>query len=358
MLSVEGVNRQGIFPEQFVRPFTPLHEEIQRGLRLVAPRFGQSPRLAFFKVNEACQMDCPYCHANIVRGPMLPTKKVLNVLDNLAEAGIQMVDLTGGEPTFRPDLPDIVSHSKKLGILTTLSTNGGMENRGYAYWYELAEAGLFGVNFSFDGVGEKSDPRAIHLAAFLVNTLHVYAGIRMVVTADNLDKIYPVGEQCMNLNIFFQAVPAIALDGETSAPESDFRPLDAQGRREYVGAIRRLRRVRGPFGNFLRIPEGYLKEVVLSDDPTSWYCTNPSSHWIAVDARGRVRVCNDVPLSKEYDLTTDQNPLLSKEFHKDVKRESEKCAGCSWFCHWESNRPQHQRVLDEARFAITVAAVT
>lgn len=348
----------GIFPEQFVRPFTPLHEEIRRGFKLAAPRFGQSPRLAFLKVNEACQMDCSYCNANIVRGSMLPTKKVINVLNNLAGAGIQMVDLTGGEPTLRDDLPEIISHSKKLGMLTTLSTNGGMENRGYAYWYKLAEAGLFGANFSYDGVGEKSDRRAIHLAAFSVNTLHMYAGIRMVVTADNVDQVYGIGEQAMNLNIFFQAVPAIALDGETSAPESDFHPLDAEGQRAYIEAIRRLRKVRGPFGNFLRIPERYLKEVVSSPDPNSWHCTKPSSYWIAVDARGKVRVCNDVPLSKDYDLTTDQNPLLSEQLHKDVERDSKRCAGCSWFCHWESNRPQYQRVLNEAKFAMTVAAVT
>lgn len=348
----------GVFPEQFVRPFTPLHEEIQRGLKLAAPRFGQSPRFAFLKVNEACQMDCPYCNANIVRGSMLPTKKVINVLNNLAGAGIQMVDLTGGEPTLRNDLPEIISHSKKLGMLTTLSTNGGMENRDYAYWHKLAEVGLFGANFSYDGVGEKSDRRAIHLAAFSVNTLHMYAGIRMVVTADNVDQIYAIGEQAMNLNIFFQAIPAIALDGETSAPESDFHPLDAEGQRAYIEAIRRLRKVRGPFGSFLRIPERYLKEVVSSPDPNPWHCTKPSSHWIAVDARGRARVCNDVALSREYDLTTGQNPLLSKQFHKDVEEDSRRCAGCSWFCHWESNRPQHQRVLDEAKFAMTVAAVT
>lgn len=358
MQSLEVVNPQKVHPEQFVRPFTPLYEEIKRGLQLAAPRFGQSPRLAFVKVNEACQMDCGYCDANIIKGPQLPTGRILNILNNLAGAGIQMVDLTGGEPTLRNDLPEIVSQSKKLGMLTTLSTNGGMENRDYAYWHELAEAGLFGANFSYDGVGEKSDPEVIHKAAFLVNTLHIYSGIRMVVTADNLDQVYKIGEQSMNLNIFFQAVPAVALNGETSAVASDFHPLDAQGRKEYIEAVHSLRKVRGPFGNFLRIPDGYLKQVLSKEDPNTWHCTNPSSHWIAVDARGKARVCNDVVLSKEYDLTTDKNPLTTEQFHKDIEEESKKCAGCAWFCHWESNRPQHERVIDEARFAITVAAVT
>lgn len=343
---------------QFARPFTPLHEEIRRGFQLVAPRFGRSPRLAFVKVNEACQLNCAYCNANKVKGPQLPTKKELKILDNLAGAGIQMVNLTGGEPTLRDDLPEIISHSKELGMLTTLSTNGGIHLRDGSYWHNLAEAGLFGADLSYDGVGEKSDPAVIDTAAFLINAQHIYAGVRMVVTADNVDLVYPIGEKCMNLNIFFQAILAEALNGETSAAAGDFHPLDSQGRREYVSAIQDLKRVRGPFARFLRIPDGYLEKAVSLDSPTAWHCTKPSSHWIAVDARGRARICNDMPLSKEYDLTTDENPLLTKQFHQDVDEESRRCAGCTWFCHWESNRPQHERVIDEARFILTVAALT
>lgn len=144
-----------IYPEEYARPFIPLKTEIKE-FSLGIPRTGRYPRIASLKLTDNCQKNCNYCDANEAKGKPMELKEIFNVQRNLKEAGIQMLDLTGGEPTLRDDLPDIIKHSKELGItITTLSTNGGI-NKDYDYWHRLAEAGLFGATFSYDGVGEKT----------------------------------------------------------------------------------------------------------------------------------------------------------------------------------------------------------
>lgn len=351
------------FPEQFARPFRSLAEERRLGLWLLAPRFGYSPRVSSVKVIDACNFDCLYCNANKVQGRQMTTEEIRNVSKNLAGAKIQMEDLTGGEPTLRQDLQDIVADSHSLGMVVTVNTNGGNPKstmfEEYTYWYKLAEAGLFGAHFSYDGIGQKQDPRVIHLAAFLVNTLHIYGGVRTVVTQENLDQVFDIGRVCMLNNIFFQAVPAVALGGETSASSGQFKPLDYYGRQEFIAIMTRLSKVRGPFANFLRVPTAYLQEVVAAPNPaTAWHCQNPSAHWISVDARGNARVCNDRVLSKTYSLVGEDNPLLTKEFHQDINQVARQCQGCSWFCHWEGNKRQSLRGMAGIKFYGTVNSLT
>lgn len=343
-------------------PYRPLGQEILEGLKLASFRRGYSPRVASFKVIDQCNFDCPHCNANKVRGSRLSIGGIFNVLKNLKKAGIQTVDLTGGEPTLRQDLPQIITHSSELGLWTTLNTNGGIEKSEEEEqdgWRRLAQIGLRGVHFSYDGMPPKNDPRVIGLAHYLLETLHIYGGVRTVVTRDNLDIVYNIGELCMSNSIFFQAVPAVALGGESSASPHDFHLLDAAGWKEFVNINRKLAKIRGPFARFLRMSNDYLKKLADSSNPnTAWHCKKPSSHWISVDAQGNARVCNDIALPRVYSLTGEENPLLTKEFHKVVTEASEKCGGCSWLCHWEGNRRQSARIKDDWRYFVTTASLT
>lgn len=356
---------EDIYPEQFARLYKPLGEELLQGLALAGLRWGYSPRLASSKLTDKCNLNCSHCNANKICGPEMTTAEIHNVHRNLRRVGTQRLDLTGGETTRRKDLAQIVSHAHELGMLVTINTNGGVKQGNimeeYAYWYDLAEAGLFGAYFSFDGFGQKTDPRVIHLAAFLVNTLHIFGGVRTVVTQDNLDKVYNIGKRCMLNNVFFQAVPAVGLDGTSSASSENFHPLDTTGRQEFIKIIQKLSKVRGPMANFLHVPNAYLNKVVNSSDPDSaWHCKNPSKHWIFVDAQGNPRVCNDraLPEADKFSLKREDNPLLTKEFHKAVERESKRCGGCSWFCNWEGNRRQSIRGGTDLRFFITINSLT
>jgi len=46
------------------------------------------------------------------------------ILDNAWKAGIPHVIFTGGEPTLRKDLPEIIAYAEKIGLVSGLMTNG------------------------------------------------------------------------------------------------------------------------------------------------------------------------------------------------------------------------------------------
>jgi uncharacterized radical SAM superfamily Fe-S cluster-containing enzyme len=67
------------------------------------------------------------------------------------------VQITGGEPTVRDDLPQIIRMGRERGFWgVELNTNGVVISRDTAYLRRLVEAGLTGVYLQFDGMSPES----------------------------------------------------------------------------------------------------------------------------------------------------------------------------------------------------------
>jgi hypothetical protein len=63
------------------------------------------------------------------------------------------IQLTGGEPTVRKDLPEIIRLGKQAGFnAIEINTNGVMISRDPSYIHSLAEAGISGIYLQFDGL--------------------------------------------------------------------------------------------------------------------------------------------------------------------------------------------------------------
>ena len=68
------------------------------------------------------------------------------------ETGLQ---ITGGEPTIRPDLDEIVMMARRHGFVgIEINTNGIVIGRSKEYLQKLVDAGITGIYLSFDGVDE------------------------------------------------------------------------------------------------------------------------------------------------------------------------------------------------------------
>jgi len=72
-----------------------------------------------------CQNGCLHCY---IGGPHeteeMSTESWKRVLDRMKDLGIFIATFTGGEPTLREDLPELIAHAQKIGIVTGLVTNG------------------------------------------------------------------------------------------------------------------------------------------------------------------------------------------------------------------------------------------
>jgi radical SAM protein with 4Fe4S-binding SPASM domain len=72
---------------------------------------------------SGCQNACSWCYASDMPDiPELDTASWKKVLDLLWQAGVPHIDFTGGEPTTRPDLLELVEYAEKF--VTGLITNG------------------------------------------------------------------------------------------------------------------------------------------------------------------------------------------------------------------------------------------
>ena len=82
------------------------------------------PRRLWLYTNYDCNLQCDYCC--VVSGPRadprrLPADRIRALVDEAVAAGLERVFLTGGEPTLRPDLPDIIEFITARLPLTLLT---------------------------------------------------------------------------------------------------------------------------------------------------------------------------------------------------------------------------------------------
>ena len=71
------------------------------------------------------------------------------MLTELAEIGVLQVHFSGGEPTARKDLVELVKHASDVGLYTNLITSAVLLTR--ERLAALADAGLCHVQISFQG---------------------------------------------------------------------------------------------------------------------------------------------------------------------------------------------------------------
>lgn len=108
-------------------------------------------------LTEACNFSCRYClpEGYAPRDPGLPSElslaEVRNLLLGFESAGFSKVRFTGGEPTLRKDLTEIIAFAASLpGFKYRALTTNGWNLRREAPAYRLA--GLQGLNVSVDSL--------------------------------------------------------------------------------------------------------------------------------------------------------------------------------------------------------------
>lgn len=91
----------------------------------------------------------------------LTTDEWRAILDKAWQAGIPHVTFTGGEPTLREDLPELIAHAEKLGMVCGLLTDGTSLSK-KKYLDMLLQTGLDHILFNLDPE-DAADWKAIKL---------------------------------------------------------------------------------------------------------------------------------------------------------------------------------------------------
>jgi uncharacterized radical SAM superfamily Fe-S cluster-containing enzyme len=123
----------------------------------LCPDHRQHTCCVVLEVTQRCDLGCPFCFASSRLQDQDPDLAALErrFRSILSLAGPCNVQLSGGEPTLRDDLPEIVALGRSLGFgFIQLNTNGLRLARDARYVRRLKEAGLGCVFLQFDGVDD------------------------------------------------------------------------------------------------------------------------------------------------------------------------------------------------------------
>ena len=108
------------------------------------------------EVTQKCNLHCPVCFMSADDGEGDPTlAEIDGMYDAIARAvGYDgAVQITGGEPTCRDDLAQIIARGREKGFWgIEVNTNGLVIGSRAGYLEQLVAAGLTGVYLSFDGL--------------------------------------------------------------------------------------------------------------------------------------------------------------------------------------------------------------
>lgn len=108
------------------------------------------------EVTSRCNLNCNYCFADSRDKADPSLEQVQDWVRQLAVPGKTLVQLSGGEPTMRDDLPEIVKGAKQAGCrYVQLNSNGIRLAEDKEYVRKLAEAGLSFVFMQFDGTRDE-----------------------------------------------------------------------------------------------------------------------------------------------------------------------------------------------------------
>ncbi|MCS7096870.1 MAG: radical SAM protein [Candidatus Methanomethylicia archaeon] len=117
--------------------------------------------LAIIDVTNRCNMRCPICFANAAASGLMyePTldqiKVMLEKLRSIGPVPPPALQLSGGEPTVRNDLFEIIKMAKSMGFRhIEVNTNGIVLANNIDYYKSLLEAGVSTIYLQFDGLND------------------------------------------------------------------------------------------------------------------------------------------------------------------------------------------------------------
>jgi len=242
--------------------------------------FGRVVRDLRVSVTDRCNFRCLYCMPEdglpwLGAGIVLTRDELIRALRVAVDLGVRTIRITGGEPTLRRDLVDVVAAVARLGVELSITTNGFLLDR---LAQPLKDAGLARANISLDSL-QRDRFKQITRRDALGRVLRgidaaLAAGLdpvkinAVVVRGFNDDEVVPMAAWARELGVELRFI--------------EFMPLDAPGewtRDQVMPAAEVLDRLDRAFG--LEAPSGPRGSA-------------PAERWRYADGAGSVGIVASV----------------------------------------------------------------
>ncbi len=292
------------------RPKTPVrasvdHAGTERGCPFdcgICPEHRQQSCTVLLEITGRCNLACPVCFADA--GAQAGPDPSLPVIEEWYRTALHksgphnIVQLSGGEPTLRDDLPAVIALGRELGFpFIQVNTNGVRLAADRDYAGELKRAGLFSVFLQFDGTEDRIyraiRGRSLFLEKLLAIEHCAAAGLGVVLVSTlvpgvNTGNVGAILNLALELGPVVRGVhfqPAAYFGRHPEPPPGDARftlPDLMRAIEEQTGGLMRMGHFRPPgcehplcsfHGNFLRLPGGGLRP--LTEHAPACCCGTP-----------------------------------------------------------------------------------
>ena len=294
------------------------------------------PVLVHFEVTMRCNARCGFCDY-WKTDPSAKATEVKSFADAARYFNPALITFTGGEPTLRRDLEDLVAAVKRAVRLKyiMLITHGGMltPERARSLW----QAGVNQFNISLDFLDDRHD-RARGIPGLSQRILNVIprmraigiTGIRVntVIKRDNLDQLMPIVLRARELGCGVNF--SCYTDAKNGNREGLLEPDQTKQLEEVIAELLAFKKkTRGVITN----SDYYLAQIPRYVRGEMTEPCRSGMRTIHIDPLGRVKRCPDFPA----------------DFHwKDFKKYKPiECNACYYACRGEAQAPlEMSRVYD------------
>jgi uncharacterized radical SAM superfamily Fe-S cluster-containing enzyme len=265
----------------------------------ICQRHQRKPTLVEIEVTQRCNLRCPVCFMSAEADfTDVPLERISRFYETIARtAGTETgVQITGGEPTVRDDLAQIIRMGRERGFWgVEVNTNGLVISRDDGYLEDLVQAGLTGIYLQFDGVSADSyqqirgaDLLAVKLRAVercrevgvqVVLAMTIVDGINsdeigavVAYALENADVVAGVALQPAFTSGRFDAMPVAAVDAAVGAARAAARAGDPAA----PAAAELLRRVEPlTMGDVIFMLEEQTDGLIVASDIWPLGCSHP-----------------------------------------------------------------------------------
>jgi radical SAM protein with 4Fe4S-binding SPASM domain len=114
--------------------------------------------IAVWNCSRRCNLNCVHCYADSHDRSYpneLTTEQGMALIRDLKAFNVPVLLFSGGEPIMRPDLFELNTYARSLGLRTVISTNGTLITPEVAR--KIKTTGFEYIGVSLDGIGKNND---------------------------------------------------------------------------------------------------------------------------------------------------------------------------------------------------------